>query len=122
MNPSEQNNNNLSIYQKYLELIYYTNTLLVKFPRSEKFALASEIKKNLYEGLNYLLRAIKLFNKREKLNNLFELDVALSILKVQVRLSDKYKYISRQNYSAWSSLITDICNMLGGWINSCQKK
>ena len=39
--------NNLSIYQKYLELIYYTNDLVRKYPKSEHFALVKEIKNSI---------------------------------------------------------------------------
>lgn len=115
-------NHDLLIYQKYLELVYYTTNILVKFPRSEKFALATEIRDNLYSGLSHLIRAIKLFNKRDKLDNLFEFDVSLSILKVQIRLANKNHYISEKNYTFWSQSVTDIGNMLGGWIASCQKR
>ena len=66
--------------------------------------------------------AIKSFNKKDKLTYLNEFDVSLNLLKVQVRLSYKYKYITIKNYESWSSLITDVCNMLGGWIISCQKR
>ena len=66
--------------------------------------------------------AIKTYNKNDKLKFLNELDINLNLLKVQTRLSYKYKYISMQNYQSWSNLITDICNMLGGWIVSCQKR
>ena len=60
--------------------------------------------------------------KEEIIEYLKELDICLSLLKVHVRLSYKYQYISNQNYATWSNIITDICNMLGGWINSCQKR
>ena len=88
----EKNKNNLVIYQKYMELIEYTNNILRKYPKSETFALVKECKSTLH------------------------------IMKVHIRLSYKYKYISMQNYQTWSNLITNICNMLGGWINSCQKR
>lgn len=114
--------NNLQIYQKYLNLIYYTNDLVRKYPKSENFALVQEIKQTLYSGLNNLIFAIKSYNKQEKLKYLKNLDINLSLLKVHVRLSYKYKYISLQNYETWSNQITDICNMLGGWILSCQKR
>lgn len=112
----------LLIYQKYLELIYYTNDLVRKYPKSERFTLVQEIKQALYSGLRYLMYAIKSYNKNDKLKYLNELDITLNLLKVHLRLSYKYKYISMQNYTTWSSKITDICNMLGGWINSCLKK
>ena len=114
--------NNLLIYQKYLELIYYTNDLVRKYPKSEKFALVQEIKQSLYGGLRSLMYAIKSYNKNDKLKYLNELDITLNLLKVHLRLSYKYKYISMQNYTNWSEKITDICNMLGGWISSCLKK
>lgn len=114
--------NNLLIYQKYLELIYYTNDLVRKYPKSEKFALVQEIKQALYCGLRCLMYAIKSYNKNDKLKYLNELDITLNLLKLHLRLSYKYKYISMQNYTTWSEKITEICNMLGGWINSCLKK
>lgn len=114
--------NNLQIYQKYLELIYYSNDVLKKYPKKENFTIVTEIKKTLYVGLRNLMYAIKSYNKQNKLNNLNEFDINLTLLKVQVRLSYKYQYITTKNYETWCKLITDICNMLGGWIISCQKR
>ena len=123
MNTEEKTNNkSLKIYQKYLELIYYSNDIVRKYPKCENFALVKEIKNSLYVGLRNLMYAIKTYNKNDKLKFLNELDINLSLLKVQTRLSYRYKYISMQNYQSWSNLITDICNMLGGWIVSCQKR
>lgn len=115
-------NKDLEIYRNYMDLIAYSNDLVRKFPKGEKFALVQEIKNSLYNGLRNLLFAIKLYTKQDKLKKLNELDVELRLLKIHIRLSYKYKYISTQNYSTWSQKITDICNMLGGWINSCVKK
>ena len=119
---SNSNPDNLVIYQKYLELIYYSNDIIRKYPKSENFSLVQEIKSTLYSGLRNLLYAIKSFQKQDKLRNLNEFDINLNLLKIHVRISFKYKYISMQNYQTWSSLITDICNMLGGWISSCLKR
>lgn len=115
-------NKNLLIYQKYMELIYYSNDIVRKYPKSERFTLVSEIKTSLYDGLRTLMYAIKTYNPPDKLKYLRELDICLSLLKVHIRLSYRYKYISTKNYDTWSKLTTDICNMLGGWINSCLKK
>ena len=114
--------NNLKIYQKYMELIYYSNDIVRKYPKSENFTLVAEIKNALYVGLRSLMYAIKSYQKNDKLKHLNEFDINLNLLKVHIRLSYKYKYISLQNYQTWSSLITDICNMLGGWISSCLKR
>ena len=122
MKMNRKTNNNLLIYHKYMDLIYYSNDIVRKYPKSERFTLVEEIKHSLYTGLRMLMHAIKSYVVSEKLKYLKELDVYLSLLKVHVRLSYKYQYISNKNYATWSSSITDICNMLGGWINSCQKR
>lgn len=109
----------LVIYQRYLDLIYYTNNLCIKYPKSEKLALASETKQAMYLGLRHLMYAFREFNKKNKLEHLNDLDVELNLQKVFVRLAYKYQYISKQNYETWCTKITDICNMLGGWIKSC---
>lgn len=116
------NNTTLKIYQKYLELIYYSNDIVRKYPKCENFSLVKEVKNSLYEGLRNLMFAIKTYNKKDKLKYLNEFDINLNLLKVHVRLSYKYKYITLKNYESWSSLITDVCNMLGGWIIACQKR
>ena len=109
----------LLIYKYYLDLVYYTNTLCIKYPKSEKLALASETKQSLYNGLRELIYALKEYNKRNKVGHLNNLDVELNLQKVYLRLAYKYKYISKQNYETWSKKITEICNMLGDWLKSC---
>ena len=121
-NTTNSTNSKLVIYPKYIDLIYYSNDIVRKFPKSEKVALVREIKSAIYAGLRYIIYAIKLYNKQDKLKNLRELDIQLTLLKVHIRIAYKYKYISLQNYQTWSTLITDVCNLLGGWINSCLKK
>ena len=59
----------LLIYKYYLDLVYYTNTLCIKYPKSEKLALASETKQSLYNGLRELIYALKEYNKKNKKNN-----------------------------------------------------
>lgn len=105
-----------------MELIYYTNDIVRKYPKSENFALVQEIKQTTYRGLTNIMYAIKSYKTQDKLKYLNELDINLNLLKVHIRLSCKYRYISMQNYNTWSSTITEICNMLGGWINSCLKR
>ncbi len=122
MENKEKKNGTLIIYPKYMDLVYYSNDLVRKFPRCEQFALVKEIKSTLYSGLRCIIYAIKLYNKQDKLRYLRELDIQLNLLKVHIRISYKYKYITMNNYQTWSNQLTDISNLLGGWINSCLKR
>ena len=109
----------LMIYKQYVELVYYTLSIVLKYPKSERFSLAQDIKNVTYSGLNNIVYAQKTFQKEERLSYLNELDANLKILKVLVRISKKKKYITAKNYLAWSKKITNISNLNGGWIRSC---
>ena len=112
----------LIIYKQYIELIYYTESILMKYPKCERFALASTIKNTTYEGMRYVLNAFKEYSKDQKLTNLNRLDTCLKMLKVMIRVSYKKKYINAKNYAAWGKKLANLGNLLGGWMKSCLKQ
>ena len=112
----------LMIYKQYIELIYYTEKITIKYPKSEKLSLVTSIKNNTYEGMKKIILAQKEYTKSKRINILNELDTDLKMLKVLIRVSYKNKYISSKNYSSWSKKIFNISNILGGWIKSCLKQ
>ena len=111
----------LMIYKQYLEMIYYTENITLKYPKSEKGAMVDEIKRSTYNGMRKIILANKEFNKNKRIIILNEIDVELKMLKVMIRVSYRKKYINSKNYSAWSKKIYNIGNLLGGWIKSCLK-
>ncbi|MDD3452671.1 MAG: diversity-generating retroelement protein Avd [Bacilli bacterium] len=112
----------LIIYKQYLILIYYTEMITEKFPKSQKLSLVTNIKNNTYDGMKKIILAYKYYEKTDKLKSLNELDINLKMLKVLIRISYKRKYINSKNYEAWSKKINNIGNLLGGWIVSCLKQ
>jgi len=111
----------LKIYKQYVELIYYTENILKKYPKSERFAICTQIKNNTYEGLKIIINSYKEYNKGKKIEYLNRLDVNLKMLKVLIRVSKRNKYISSNNYTAWVKKITNINNLMFGWIK-CVKQ
>lgn len=110
----------LMIYKQYMELIYYMENIVLKYPKFEKLSLVSNIKNNTYLGMKKIIMANKEFNKGKRINILNDLDTDMKILKVLIKLSYKKKYINGNNYRAWSKKISNIGNLLGGWIKSCR--
>jgi hypothetical protein len=109
----------MTIIRKYQEMMLYVYNLLKKYPNSEKFTLASETKKCLFEAFELLLWAKKQYSKNMRVKYLNEVDIKLSCLRIYIRIAIKNEYINARNYRAWSYKITNISNMLGGWINEC---
>lgn len=112
----------LLIYQKYVDLIEYGYKLLIKYPKYEKYALVSEIRRNMYQSLKYILYANKIANKYNRLDILNRLDAEIAMQSFFVRFSYKNKYINTSNYYEWSKRLEEIGKILGGWIKSCLRE
>jgi len=112
----------LIIYKQYVELIYYTEMITEKYPKIEKLAIVTTIKNTTYEGMKNIIEAFKQYDRQDKIKFLNSLDTNLKFLKVLIRVSYKRKYINNKNYTAWIKKITNISNLLGGWIKACQKR
>lgn len=106
----------LKIYKQYVELLYYTENILIKFPKSERFSLCTQIKNTTYDGLRNIIICYKSYEKKEKINALNQLDVNLKMLKVFIRLSKRKKYINAKNHTAWVKKVTNITNLMAGWM------
>lgn len=112
---------NLITYKQYLELIYYTETILKKYPKTEKFSLVQTIKNTTYSGIKKIIESQNEYDKTIRIKILKSLDTDLKFLKVLIRVSYKNKYITVKNYAAWCKKIFNIGNLLGSWIKSCLK-
>ncbi len=111
----------LMIYKQYVELIDYTLMILKKYPKSERYSLVNDIKNSTYNGIRKIIIANKEYNKSKRIIVLNDMDNELKLLKVLIRVSYKQRYINNKNYSSWSKKITNINNLLFGWIKACLK-
>ncbi len=102
----------LLLYKIYVELMYYSYNLVIKYPKSEKLGIVSDIKNNLYLGLNNIIY----YHKSNKKIYLDYLDNNLKVLLVLIRISYKMKYISNKNYLAFSKKINNINKLIKGLI------
>ena len=47
----------LMIYKQYVELIYYTENITIKYPKNEKLSLVANIKNTTYSGMKKIIEA-----------------------------------------------------------------
>jgi len=102
----------LVLYSKLETLLFYAKNLLIKYPKSEKFDLCSDIKQSCYKMLALVMYAIKEKDNNQRLKFLKTCDVELSIQRTLVRLSYKMKYITDKNFMTWGNLLEEIGKIL----------
>lgn len=110
------------IKEKIYNMILYGNPALLQFPKSEKYALAADIRKSMYKMFQL---AVVIEKKYYKKTTLQELDVELDVLRHFVRLaSDKKLYPNQapclpfRKYEHWAKLLDEIGKMIGGYMKT----
>ncbi len=105
----------LKILQKIFDMIEYGYKALQQYPKSEKFALVTDMKKSM----NILLkRCIEAQKKYYKKTTLQDMDVEIAVLRAYIRLSFQLGFLPLKKYEVWSGQVVEIGKMLGGWLKS----
>nr|WP_278046242.1 diversity-generating retroelement protein Avd [Desemzia sp. C1] len=109
--------NDFKILQKVYDMILYGNQCLKHFPKSEKYAMAADIKQSMYRLLRLVIEANKKYHKKTTAQ---QMDVELEVLRTFIRLSaDKsLKYLPLSKYENWAKMLNEIGRMLGGWMKT----
>ncbi len=105
--------NDLIILQKAQDMIEYGYIALRQFPKSEKYALAADIKLSMDKVLERIIEAQKKYYKKTTLQ---ELDVELEKLKIYLRLAHKLRFLPAKKYEIWAGKVVELGKMLGGWL------
>jgi hypothetical protein len=112
----------LKVYQNFVPLLKYTYMILEKYPRIEQNGLVSDIKNHTSNALFYVIDAQKEFDLKDRINLLKKCDSELKMIKVLIRISYSFKFISSRNYGSWSRKLSDVCGLVIGWLNRCLKQ
>lgn len=105
----------MKIDQKIFDMMDYAYPALAQFPKSEKFGLATDMKKSMDVILTRVIEAKKKYYKKTTLQ---ELDVEVAKLKVYIRLAYRQGFLPEKKYTIWLEYLVEIGRMVGGWIKS----
>jgi hypothetical protein len=106
-----------------------THKIVKRYEKSEKHVLSAEIRQTVATMLHLVIRAAKTQieerrKKRPLLNTqelLWQTDVEIEYMKLQVRKSYALRLINESCYEAWSRQILEIGGLLGGWLKTVRE-
>lgn len=111
--------NDFKMKNKIYEMIIYASPRLDQFPRSEKYALAQDIRKTMYKILRLV---VMLENKHYKKTTLGDLDTEVDVLRHLIRLAADNRLHPKQapclpmkKYENLSKHLAEIGKMIGGY-------
>ena len=99
----------LKIMQKVFDMMQYGYGALAQYPKSEKFALCTDIKRCMDTMLERTIEAQKKYYKKTTLQ---DLDVEVAKLRAYLRLSHELGFLPMKKYEVWSGMAVEIGKML----------
>jgi len=84
-----------------------------KFPREERFRLAAQIEKTLFDFHQSLLYAVK---TADKLHHLRKADAEFDMIRTYIRFALELAYTSPDQYRYIAGQMTEIGKLLGAWM------
>lgn len=108
----------LPIFVKWTEFIEWLFPHTEKFPRRARFTLALRIENYALDIIEDLVEARY---TKEKLEILKRINLRLEKLRILLRLSHGFRYLSTQSYEYATKILNEIGRMIGGWIRQQNK-
>ena len=113
-----------TLLAKLEELDLEGHKIVKRFEKSEKHVLSAEIRHTNAELLHLIIRAAKMQLEERRTRKpllgtrelLWQADVELEYLRVQVRKSFALRLINEKTYEDWSRLVHDCGGLLGAWL------
>lgn len=104
----------LEILQVAEDVFEYGYTALRRFPKSERFTLAADIKREMILIVSLIIRANE--HKDEKRRDfIFDLCVEIEILRTLVRESYRLGFLPKRQNEHLAKLINEVGKRAGGW-------
>lgn len=110
-------NMEMPIFSRMYDLLAWLVTTVEKFPRTQRFVLASRLLDTAHACHDTLIRARKV-PVAQRRATLLEADIKLESLRMQLRLAQDLKCISLAQYEYASGLTTQVGKLLGTWMKN----
>lgn len=102
------------LFARYYDLMAWLTPAVEKFPRAQRFLLASRLMDTAFACHRELIRARKVTGPA-RAQALLDADIALETLRLQWRLAHELRCISTGQYEHGGRLIDEVGRLLGAW-------
>ncbi len=100
------------IFSKTYDFLLWLFPLTVKFPRQQRFVLASALQRDAIQFQEYLIEAA---HRKSNPEPLLSADIELDKLRTHLRMSRDLGIIEPRQYEHAARMMVEIGKLLGGW-------
>ena len=108
--------NQSPIFSKTYDFLLWLLNHTEKYPKSERFRMAQRLEDAAFEFYEHLIEAAHVHRRKRQI--LWQADLVLDKLRLYWRLAHGRRLASAKQYHYGAAQLTEIGNLLGGWIQS----
>lgn len=114
-NPLPETEEDLTVFVKWTEFIEWLFPHTEKFPKRARFTLALRLENFALDIIEDLIEARY---SKDKKTHLQKANLRLEKMRILLRLSHGFRYLSTQSYEYAVKSLNEVGRMIGGWIKS----
>ncbi len=107
------------VFVKMFDLVVWVVPLTVKFPREQRFVVASALQQATFAAHEALVRAGQSAAPGDTLDHLREVATQLAMIRFHLRLSERFSLITVRQYELASEQLGEIGRLVRAWQNTC---
>ena len=104
------------LFSRLFDLLLWLTLRTEKFPRSQRFLLASRLMNSAFACHQQLIRARKVIGSA-RAEALLQADIQLETLRLQLRLAHELHCLTTAQYEHGAGVINEVGKLLGSWRN-----
>jgi hypothetical protein len=106
----------MKILERYKDLAKYTYIVLRQYPKSEKYTIAADTRRALWDLGKNLKRAGVASNKGAKKKFIDQADEQRITLNFLVEMGVEMKFVSVEKFGVFCEKSAEVGRMIGGWL------
>jgi hypothetical protein len=106
----------MKILERYKDLAKYTYIVLRQYPKSEKYTIAADTRRALWDLGKSLKRASVTNNKGAKKQFIAQADEQRITLNFLVEMGVELKFASVEKFGVFCEKSAEVGRMIGGWL------
>ena len=101
------------LYAKSYDFVHWLIPQTIKFPREQRFVVASRLQDATFDYMEALYQAS---DKKQRYSVLIKADNQLKLIRFYLRLCHDLRLLSTSRFEHASRLLAEVGKLLGGWM------
>jgi four helix bundle protein len=110
------------VFVKMFDLVAWVIPLTMRFPREQRFVVASALQRATFAAHESLVRAAQSTTPNETVDHLHEAATQLAMIRFHLRLSERLSLITVRRYERASEQLGEIGRLIRAWQGACHER